>query len=126
VAQLGLHDRVIFAGVRSDVPELLQAMDVFVFPSLFEGLPLSMVEVQSSGLPSLISDAVPDACILTDGLVWKLPLSEGSEKWAEKIDALRAVPRQDHSGEIRRAGYDIVEEAKKLEQLYFELDQENG
>ena len=122
--QLGIRDRVIFAGIRSDVPDLLQAMDVFVFPSLFEGLPLSVVEAQASGLPCLISDKVPEECILTDGLVWKMPLSEDSEKWAEIIDALRTIPRRDRSAEIRRAGFDIVEEAKKLERLYFDLDQE--
>lgn len=126
VEQLGIEEKVIFAGVRTDVPQLLQAMDVFVFPSLFEGLGISAIEAQASGLPCLISDAVPDECIMTDGLVEKLPLSESAEKWAEKIELLRHIPRKDRGSEIRNAGYDITTEAKKLEQLYFDLDRENG
>lgn len=124
VKQLGMEEKVIFAGVRSDVPHLLQAMDVFVFPSLFEGLGISAIEAQTSGLPCLISDKVPEECVLTDGLVWKSPLSDSPEKWAEKIDALRKIPRLDRSAEIRKAGYDIGEEAGKLERLYYELEQE--
>lgn len=56
----GLKDRVTFTGIRSDVPELLNAMDVFFFPSLFEGLGLALIEAQVSGLPCLISDVIPE------------------------------------------------------------------
>ena len=53
-----VNDCVILAGLRSDIPELLQAMDIFLFPSIYEGMPLSVVEAQASGLPCIISDAV--------------------------------------------------------------------
>ena len=57
---------MVFTGLRSDVDRLLQAMDVFLFPSVYEGLPLSIIEAQAAGLPCLISDKVPDECRITD------------------------------------------------------------
>lgn len=82
---MGIEEHVRFLGIRSDVADLMQAMDVFVFPSLYEGLPVTMVEAQAAGLPCLISDKVPSECILTNGLVDVLPLSAEPETWAAKI-----------------------------------------
>lgn len=83
--ELGIADHVRFLGVRSDVADLMQAMDVFAFPSLYEGLPVTMVEAQAAGLPCIISDKVPPECILTEGLVDVMPLSAGTEAWADAI-----------------------------------------
>lgn len=116
--ELGITERVRFLGVRSDVADLMQAMDVFVFPSLYEGLPVTMVEAQASGLPCIISDKVPPECILTGGLVNIMPLSASPEAWAEKILALRAVPRTDRRAEIAAHGFDITTEAVKLQEFY--------
>lgn len=117
---LGVAEHVRFLGVRSDVADLMQAMDVFVFPSLYEGLPVTMVEAQASGLPCLISDKVPPECILTDGLVDVLPLSAAPKTWAEKILAKRAIPRTDRRAEIAAHGFDITTEAVKLQEFYLE------
>lgn len=117
---LGISEHVRFLGVRSDVAELMQAMDVFVFPSLYEGLPVTMVEAQAAGLPCLISDKVPPECILTEGLVDVLPLSESPETWAEKILEKRELPRTDRRAEIAAHGFDITTEAAKLEKFYLE------
>lgn len=116
--ELGIAERVRFLGVRSDVADLMQAMDVFVFPSLYEGLPVTMVEAQASGLPCIISDKVPPECILTDGLVNIMPLSANPEAWAEKILSMRAVPRTDRHEEIAAHGFDITTEAVKLQEFY--------
>lgn len=116
--ELGIAERVRFLGVRSDVADLMQAMDVFVFPSLYEGLPVTMVEAQASGLPCIISDKVPPECILTDGLVNIMPLSANPETWAEKILSMRAVPRTDRREEIAAHGFDISTEAVKLQEFY--------
>lgn len=116
--ELGIAERVRFLGVRSDVADLMQAMDVFVFPSFYEGLPVTMVEAQASGLPCIISDKVPPECILTDGLVNIMPLSASPEAWAEKILAMRAVPRTDRHEEIAAHGFDITTEAVKLQEFY--------
>lgn len=118
VQELGIAEHVRFLGVRSDVADLMQAMDVFVFPSLYEGLPVTMVEAQASGLPCIISDKVPPECILTDGLVNIMPLSASPEAWAEKILAMRAVPRTDRHEKIAAHGFDISTEAVKLQEFY--------
>lgn len=115
---LGIAEKVRFLGVRSDVADVMQAMDVFVFPSLYEGLPVTMVEAQASGLPCLISDKVPSECVLTNGLVEKVPLSESPDVWAERILEKRSLPRTDHHAEIAAQGFDINTEAVKLQEFY--------
>ena len=117
---LGIAKHVRFLGVRSDVADLMQAMDVFVFPSLYEGLPVTMVEAQAAGLPCLISDKVPSECILSDGLVDVLPLAADPEAWAEKILEKREVPRTNRRAEIVAHGFDITIEAVKLQEFYLE------
>lgn len=118
VKRLGLEERVIFTGVRSDVPDLLQAMDVFVFPSLYEGVPVTMIEAQASGLPCVISDGVPKECIITAGLVTSMRLLDAPSDWAKHIIKQSHIRRNNHLKEIRNAGYDIVTAAKKLESFY--------
>lgn len=117
---LGIAEHVRFLGIRSDVADLLQAMDVFVFPSLYEGLPVTMVEAQAAGLPCLISDKVPPECIITEGLVDTLPLSAGAETWSEKLFEKRDTPRTDRRAEIAAHGFDITAEAVKLQEFYLE------
>lgn len=123
--ELGIAERVRFLGVRSDVADLMQTMDVFVFPSLYEGLPVTMVEAQASGLPCIISDKVPPECILTEGLVNIMPLSASPEAWAEKILTMRAVPRTDLREEIAAHGFDITTEAVKLQEFYLDAYEQN-
>lgn len=115
---LGIAENIRFLGVRSDVADLMQAMDVFVFPSLYEGLPVTMVEAQASGLPCLISDKVPEECIITEGLVDVMPLSASADAWAEKVLEKRKCPRTDHSEEVAAHGFDIEAEALKLQEFY--------
>lgn len=120
VRNLGIQDKVIFTGIRSDVNELLQAMDVFVFPSLYEGLGISVVEAQAAGLPCIISDSVPNECIVTEGLVSKKKLKDSPVEWAHHIIEQADMPRKDHIDEVKMAGYDIVSAAGKLETFYLE------
>lgn len=118
VKSLELEDSVIFTGIRSDVPDLMQAMDVFVFPSNYEGLPMTMVEAQASGLPCLISDKVPIECKMT-ALVQQISLAEGAEVWAKKaIAAAKETVREDTSAQIKAAGFDIAENVKWLQNYY--------
>ena len=119
---LGITEYVRFLGVRSDVADLMQAMDVFVFPSLYEGLPVTMVEAQAAGLPCIISDKVPPECIITEGLVDTLPLSAGAETWSEKLLEKRDTPRTDRRAEIAAHGFDITAEAVKLQEFYLEAN----
>lgn len=120
VHSLGLDDSVIMTGIRSDVAALMQAMDVFVFPSNYEGLPVTMVEAQASGLPCLISDKVPIECKMTDN-VEQFSLSHTADEWAEKIlQMVNGFVRRDTSADIKAAGFDIVENANMLQEFYIE------
>lgn len=121
---MGIADHVIFTGVRSDVPQLMQAMDVFVFPSLYEGLPVTMVEAQAAGLPCVISDRVPGECVVTKGLVTVKKLTDDPGEWAAHILSQAKTPRKDHTAEIRGAGYDIGAAAKNLEMFYLAKSEE--
>lgn len=114
---MGLDNNVIFTGVRSDVSELLQAMDIFVFPSMYEGLPVVLIEAQASGLPCLISDVIPSESIKTT-LVSTYSLDKSAAEWAEKVIEQSNTERTDTYCEIIKCGYDICENSKKLQDFY--------
>lgn len=82
---LDVSDRVIFTGTRDDIDVILNSMDVFVFPSTFEGLGLVLLEAQAAGLPCVVSEAIQPEADLQLGLFRKLNLSDGAESWANKI-----------------------------------------
>ena len=115
-AELGLTDAVDFLGVREDIPRLLQGMDVFVFPSRFEGLGIALVEAQAAGLPCVTSTAVPRDAAVTD-LVTFLPLSDSPALWAQAALQAAGTPRTDRRAEIAAAGYDIHTQVTHLEAL---------
>lgn len=117
VDKYGLSDKVIFTGLRPNVSDYLQAMDVFFFPSLNEGLPLSIIEAQTSGLPCIVSERVPSDCIKTD-LVNQVNLDESVDEWAHVILNSTYNKRIDHSETIRNAGFDVTRNAYKLECFY--------
>ncbi len=113
-----LTDAVIFAGVSDQVDAYLSAMDVFVFPSLFEGLGISIIEAQTAGLRCVVSDAVPQEAFVTE-LVEPLPLSAGAERWAEAV--LRhadGYERKDMTSVVAAAGYDVRDLASDIEKLW--------
>lgn len=111
-----LTDAVIMTGVRPDVDRLMQAMDVFILPSLWEGLPVVLMEAQAAGLPCFVSEAVTTEAAITD-LCTFLPLNQ-PELWAEKILKTNRSVRKDTSEQIKAAGYDIHTTAKWLEDFY--------
>ena len=118
--KLGIAEDVIFTGIRSDINEIVQAMDFFVFPSLYEGLGIALIEAQTSGLPCVISDKVPDESILTKDLVTVMSLEQSAEEWAAHIVSRLGVERYNRVDEIKARGYDIAETAKWLEEFYLE------
>ncbi|MGN0522543.1 MAG: glycosyltransferase [Eubacterium sp.] len=81
--RLGVYDSVRFLGSRTDIKELLQAFDVFIFPSFWEGLPVSVVEAQAAGLPVLMSDSITDEVCVTDN-IHALSLDTSAEQWAKR------------------------------------------
>lgn len=118
---LGIRDRIIFTGVRTDVDRLLQAMDVFLMPSLFEGLPVSIMEAQAAGLPCLISDKVPIECKKTE-LVTQIPLDASPAEWAKAVASAAETPRRDTLAQIREAGFDIRANAEWLQNYYLSFE----
>lgn len=119
VQTLGLTEAVRFLGVRADVERILQGADIFVLPSLYEGLGMVAVEAQTSGLPCIVSDRVPEACKMTE-LVSFLPLEAGAEAWAEEIVHTDLENRASHAEEVCAAGYDIKATAQQLQTFYME------
>ena len=118
VADRGLEDSVIFAGIRSDIPQILSAMDVFVMPSFFEGMPNTVIEAQATGLPCVISDTITKQADIT-GLVEYLPLSQPASIWAEKALAVISDSRQDTKQYFIDNGYDINGTTKEFVRLIF-------
>lgn len=111
-------DRIIFTGELADPSECLCAADVFVMPSLSEGLGIAAIEAQASGLHTICSDTVPPEAAVTD-LCEFLSLSAPPEVWAKKILSYdNGYERKDMSEQIRAAGYDINDTAQKLEEIY--------
>lgn len=121
VIKLKLEESVYFLGLRNDVSDLLQAFDVFVLPSLFEGLPLVGIEVQASGLQSVMSDSITKEIKITDTVEF-VNLSKSSQYWAKVILKYKDIcNRKDTYEDIVRAGYDVKKAAKKLEKFYINL-----
>jgi glycosyltransferase involved in cell wall biosynthesis len=112
VEKLGLVDKVIFTGVRPDITELLQSMDVFLFPSLFEGLPVTLVEAQAAGLPCIISNNISDEIRVTS-LIESVALQKGPEYWAKKVlEQNKSYLRPNTYDDLVKADYDIDVVAK--------------
>jgi glycosyltransferase involved in cell wall biosynthesis len=121
VKELGLSNNVIFTGLREDIPDLLQAMDVFLFPSIYEGLGIAAIEAQASGLPTIVSETIPREAYVTD-LIEKEYLASPLSAWIDKILVYtKGYERRNTYKEIIEAGYDVIESAKWLENFYLKL-----
>ena len=107
--KIGILDHIIFYGPSENVEQLLCAMDVFAFPSKFEGFGIAALEAQSSGLPTVCSEEVPVEVNVTP-LFYKVDIGEGAERWATSILSIasRFTERVDYTHQIRESGYDIL------------------
>ncbi|WP_174734328.1 glycosyltransferase family 1 protein [Mesobacillus harenae] len=120
IKELGLIDSVIFTGVRSDIPDLLQAMDLFLFPSLYEGLGIVSIEAQAAGLHTIVSDTIPQDAYLTN-LIESISLQDSKEKWAEKIlKYTTGYNRKNTYEQIKSKGYDIEATSMWIQRFYLE------
>lgn len=119
---LGISDRVRFLGVRTDVHRLINAFDILLFPSLYEGLPIVAIETQANGLSILCSTAVPEECVLSPN-VTRLPLDLGPEKWAEALLSMDKHRTYNRTA-LTDAGFDIKTEAARLQEFYLKAARE--
>ena len=117
VDNLGLSDSVFFLGNRGDVNRILQAMDVFLFPSLYEGLGIAALEAQAAGLPCIISDSVPSECRVTD-LAESLDLNLPIDEWADVVLEKQGTIRKNTIDDIKKSGFDVKQNVVKLEEFY--------
>lgn len=117
ISKLELQNAVIDAGKTEDIIPLYDAMDCFVLPSFYEGLPVVGIEAQAMGLPCVFSDEVTRETGISENTVF-IPLSASTETWVERIEELKTkrVLRNDRA--LRDAGYDIKNEAKRLVEYY--------
>ena len=117
VNKLGLNGSVKFLGQRANANKYYQAMDLFLFPSLYEGLGMVMVEAQCSGLPCIASVEVPTIARVSDNVSF-LDLNASINNWIKTIDMYISNERKIDLQQIRNAGFDIEIEVKKLEYFY--------
>lgn len=114
---LKLDGNVIFAGSVTDVNKYLSAMDVFVFPSLYEGMPLSILEVQANSLPCIISDTVPDDVFLTD-LIHPLSLKSDKSEWVNAVVNAKRPTEKGYPETLKNAGFDTKTAMEKVYAIY--------
>lgn len=122
VNDLNLSENVIFVDFQEDIYKYYSAMDLFLMPSLFEGLPITLVEAQANGLSALVGDAVTRECDIT-GLIEFYPLSEGSLKWAQRASEMLDLGRtdcNDVSDKLEKSGFSLSSQANVISKLYFE------
>lgn len=125
VLQLGLKEKVRFLGVTDQVHNYLQGMDVFLFPSSFEGLGISLIEAQTASLPCVVSEAIVPEADIHAGLIHQLQLSDPIEKWVAKIEQCTKYQRQDTVSYTMEAGYDIQHTAEAICSFYNKVTDKN-
>ena len=123
IHQEKLDETFIMAGLRDNVPEMLQSMDCFLFPSLWEGLGIAAIEAQAAGLPTLCSDRVPEEVRLTD-LCEFYPL-EDPEVWVDRIVKVKGIARRDTSKQITDHGFDVNATSRWTQSFYSDSVRKN-
>lgn len=115
--ELKIYDSIKFLGNVNNVNEMYQAMDVFILPSLFEGLPVVGIEAQAAGLKCFFSDIITKEVKITENVKY-ISLNSSLNNWASAILDEKIYNRKDMKNVIIEAGYSIDEEVKKLEKIY--------
>lgn len=119
VKTLGIEEKVLFLGTRTDVPELLSAMDILLFPSFFEGMPNVVIEAQAAGLPCVISDSITREAAITE-LVKYISLEKNATEWAgAALSHSSKFVRRSYKQEFYNAGYTIESVVKNFIDLVF-------
>lgn len=125
IERLGIGDRVILTGIRHDVENFMSCFDVLIFPSIFEGLPLTLIEAQAAGLKCLISDTITKDVVVTQGLVDFESIEDAPEVWAKRAIAFAEEKEKCNRicqyELIAEHGYDVKTLSKWYEQFFAEL-----
>lgn len=122
IKELELEQKVIQLGTREDTNDLYKMMDAFLLPSLYEGLPVVLVEAQTSGLTCFVSDTTTKQVNLTD-LINFYSIKSSPQQWAKLMDRqIKRCRREGYAEEIIEAGFDMKDVAKKLEKIYLSVE----
>lgn len=122
VEKLGLSGKVIFTGVVNNANEYMMAMDCFVFPSVFEGFPVSVLEAQATGLPVVMHDVITNEVDLTE-LIHRVSLQQTANEWARIASEVKVENRSNYNKAISNSYYNIKTSVKAFEKLYSQLTQ---
>ena len=117
IREMGLEDKALMPGNVTNVGDYLSAMDVFVFPSLFEGMPLAILEVQANGLPCVISTGVPRDVFLTD-LLHPLALTEDKRKWTDAMICAERENPGSYADVLKKTGFALQGSMEKIYSIY--------
>ncbi len=117
VKSLGIEEKVHFLGVRADIPELFQMFDAFVFPSFYEGLPVTLIEAQAAGVKIVASDTITKEVYLTNDVQF-LSIDKPTELWAKAIQEIDPSKKGDNTDKIVKGNYDIVSNTKMIQEFY--------
>ncbi len=118
---LDIADKVSFLGSRDDIPSLLCAFDLFLFTSYSEGLGISIIEAEASGLPIVMPTSMPQEVDIIKPLIVRVNLDSPDDNWVNAICSSIPIERENHYKEIASAGYDIRENALALENFYISI-----
>lgn len=120
VKELGLEENIIFVGVRKDIPDLLSAIDIFILPSLYEGMPNTVIEAQALGLPCIISDSITKEANITGNVAY-CSLDDENKVWVKQIDymLLKDIDRNSVASTMAQQKYDIDSSVQYFTQLLF-------
>lgn len=116
VDEKGLSGKVKFLGVRSDIPEILHIIDVILFPSVYEGMPVSLIEAQVSRTPCLVSDSITQEVKISNLLFFE-SLEQTAKIWAEKLDKILEM---EIYPEVDNDNWDLCKSVRMLEEFYGE------
>lgn len=117
IAEKGIDDKVLILKNRTDINEILSAVDVFIFPSQFEGLGISAIEAQASGLPTICACHLPDELNASSNYI-EMDLQDTPQNWAYTIYENQNNERKNCYSELKKAGYEISDSARYLEKIY--------
>lgn len=115
--EMGIQNKVLFLGIRDDIPDILSAMDIFVFPSLYEGMPNTVIEAQAADLPCLISENITKEAMLSDNIKY-LSLNCGADEWA--LEANKMIKTRNHNTLPKE--YDIKEVVKSFIDIVYRTE----
>ena len=120
--QLGIRDNVIFTGIVKNCNDYMMAMDVLIFPSLFEGFPMTIIEAEATGLPIIMSDVITEEVDITD-CVYRMSLNDQPALWADNIVRFESKDRKVYNSIVEESKYNMKTGAKYIMSLYDQMIQ---